>query len=129
MISEEMLFLDRHHVWQSHDQAFHFCEDVTPPFMFCIFFVQTHPILSKLQQTWVNLAQTQLNSAQFCSAQLDLVQLGSTRPNATRPNTTRLNSTRLNSTRLNSTRLTQLGLTLGLPTLPKFVQSSNFDKF
>ena len=33
MISEEgffpfMLFLDRHHVWQSHDQAFHFCEDV-----------------------------------------------------------------------------------------------------
>ena len=43
-----MLFLDRHHVWQSHDQAFHFCEDVTPPFMFCIFFVQTHLVLSKL---------------------------------------------------------------------------------
>ena len=91
MISEEgffpfMLFLDHHHVWQSHDQAFHFCEDVTPPFMFCIFFVQTHPILSKLRQTWLNLAQTQLNSAQFCLAQLDLAQHDSAQLNSAQLN-------------------------------------------
>ena len=58
-----MLILDRHHVWRSHDQAFHFCEDVTPPFMFCIFFVQTHPILSNLRQNSAQLGSILHGSA------------------------------------------------------------------
>ena len=63
-----MLILDRHHVWRSHDQAFHFCEDVLH--LFC-----TNS--SNFVQTLTNLAQTQLNSAQFYMAQLDLALLGS----------------------------------------------------
>ena len=73
---------------------------ITLPSLFCIFFVQTHPILSKLGSTWLNLAQfgsTWLNLAQLSSTWLNSAQLGSTRPNLTLLDSIRLDSTRFNS--------------------------------
>ena len=58
---------------------------ITLPSLFCIFFVQTHPILSKLGSTWLNLAQfgsTWLNLAQLSSTWLNSAQLVSNRLNS-----------------------------------------------
>ena len=82
-------FLDRHHVWRSHD----------PFFILHLFCINSSNF--ETRKTWINLAplgSTWLNLAQLGSTWLNLAQLGSNW----------LNSAQLSSTCLKSAQLSYL---------------------
>ena len=99
-------FLDRHHVWRSHD----------PFFILHLFCINSSNF--ETRKTWINLAplgSTWLNLAQLGSTWLNLAQLGSTWLNSAQLGSTQLNLSQIGSTQLSAQLSVLLSTQLSAP--------------